>query len=99
MTPNILHLKIMFYIEKTVSKKIWRSKKSFPSNVKPLSDRPPPISVAEKTSKSAKILPIGFLAKNRKSFIMLRKRFFRNFRKKNVPMGILTKFSKNLPVV
>ena len=31
MTPNILHLKIMFYIEKTVSKKFWRSKKVFPA--------------------------------------------------------------------
>ena len=80
MTPNILHLKIMFYIEKTVSKNFWRSKKSFPSNMEPLSDRPP-LSVAEKTSKSAKILPIGFLEKNRKSSVLLRKRFFRNFRK------------------
>ena len=35
MTPNILHLKSMFYIEKTVSKKFWRSKKSFPSNMEP----------------------------------------------------------------
>ena len=31
MTPNILHLKSMFYIEKTVSKKFWRSKKVFPA--------------------------------------------------------------------
>ena len=33
----------------------------------------PPHSVAEKTSKSVKILPIGFSTKTRKSFITLRK--------------------------
>ena len=32
MTSNIFHLKIIFYIGKMVSKKFWRSKKSFLSN-------------------------------------------------------------------
>ena len=35
MTSNIFPLKIIFYIEKMISKKIWSSKKSFPSNVEP----------------------------------------------------------------
>ena len=43
---------------------------------------PPPHSVAEKTSKSVKILPIGFSTKTRKSVITRRKWFFQNFRKK-----------------
>ena len=42
----------------------------------------PPYSVAEKTSKSVKILPIGFSTKTRKSVITRRKWFFQNFRKK-----------------
>ena len=42
----------------------------------------PPHSVAEKTSKSVKILPIGFSTKTRKSVITRRKWFFQNFRKK-----------------
>eukprot|EP00493_Phyllostaurus_siculus_P009470 UN09592 len=81
MTPNILHLKIMFYFEKTVSKNFWKSKKSFPSNIKPLSDRHP-YRVAEKTPKKCQNFTYRFFGKNRKSFIMLRKRFPRNFRKK-----------------
>ena len=55
---------------------------------------PPPLSVAEKTSKSAKILPIGFLEKNRKSSVLLRKRFFRNFRKHTYLWGFWWKFPK-----
>ena len=43
---------------------------------------PPPHSVAEKTSKSVKILSIGFSTKTRKSVITRRKWFFQNFRKK-----------------
>ena len=43
---------------------------------------PLPHSVAEKTSKSVKILPIGFSTKTRKSVITRRKWFFQNFRKK-----------------
>ena len=46
------------------------------------SDTPLPHSVAEKTSKSVKILPIGFSTKTRKSVITRRKWFFQNFRKK-----------------
>ena len=42
----------------------------------------PPHSVAEKTSISVKILPIGFSTKTRKSVITRRKWFFQNFRKK-----------------
>ena len=42
MTSNIFHLKIIFYIEKMISKKIWSSKKSFPSNVEPWLTLPPP---------------------------------------------------------
>ena len=37
MTSNIFHLKIIFYIGKMVYKKFWRSKKSFPSNMRALS--------------------------------------------------------------
>ena len=43
---------------------------------------PPPHSVAEKTSKSVKILHIVFSTKTRKSVITRRKWFFQNFRKK-----------------
>ena len=67
MTSNIFHLKTIFYIGKMVSKKFWRSKKSFLSNNRAWSNLPPPISVAEKTSKSAKILPMGTSTKTRKT--------------------------------
>ena len=76
MTPNILHLKIMFYIEKTVSKKFWRSKKSFPSNVKPWADRPPPYRVAEKTSKKCQNFTYGYFDKNSKNMIINRETVF-----------------------
>ena len=99
MTSNIFHLKIIFYIGKMVSKKFWRSKKSFLSNNRAWSTLPPPSSVAEKTSKSAKILPMGISTKTRKTRLSIVKRFLPKFSKKHVPMGILTKIFKNLPVV
>ena len=82
-----------------VSKKFWRSKKSFPSNNRALSNRPPPLSVAGKTKKSAKILPMGTSTKTRKTRLSIVKRFLPKFSKKHVPMGSLTKIFKNLPVI
>ena len=82
-----------------ISKKIWSSKKSFPSNVEPLLTLPPPHSVAEKSSKSAKILPMGTLTKTRKTRLSIAKRQNGKTSEKNVPMGISTKIFKNLPVV
>ena len=99
MTSNIFHLKIIFYIEKMISKKIWSSKKTFPSNVKPLADLPPPHSVAENTSKSAKILPMGTSTKTRKTWLSIAKRQNGKFSEKNVPIGISTKIFKNSPII
>ena len=56
MTSNIFHLKIIFYIEKMISKKIWSSKKSFPSNVEPWSTLPPtPIVLLRNRQKVPKL--------------------------------------------
>ena len=55
MTSNIFHLKIIFYIEKIISKKIWSSKKSFPSNVEPLLTLPPPIVLLRNRQKVPKL--------------------------------------------
>ena len=57
---------------------------------------PPSLSVAGKTSKSAKILPMGISTKTRKTRLSIVKRFLPKFSKKHVPMGILTKIFKNL---
>ena len=100
MTSNIFHLKVIFYIGKMVSKNFWLSKKSFPSNNTALSNRPPPSpSVAGKTSKSAKILPMGTSTKTRKTRLSIVKRFLPKFSKKHVHMGIVTKMFKHLPGV
>ena len=94
MTSNIFHLKIIFYIGKMVSKKFWRSKKVFPATWERC-QVDPPYCVAEKTSKSAKILPMGILSKTRKTRLSIVKQFLPKFSKKHVPMGILTKISKS----
>ena len=99
MTPNILHLKIMFYIEKTVSKKFWRSKKSFPSNMEPLSDRPPLPQCCWENVKKCQNFTYRFFGKKSKILSVAEKTFFSKFSKTHVPMGILMKISKNLPVV
>ena len=75
MTPNILHLKIMFYIEKTVSKKFWRSKKSFPSNNRALSNRPPPQCCWENVKKCQNFT-YGYFDKNSKNTIINRETVF-----------------------
>ena len=78
MTSNIFHLKIIFYIGKMVSKNFWRTKKSFPSNMRAWSSWPP-YRVAEKTSKSAKMLHMGILSKTRKTRLSIVKRFLPKF--------------------
>ena len=98
MTSNIFHLKIIFYIEKMISKKIWSSKILFPA----VSSRGriyPPHSVAENTSKSAKILPMGTSTKTRKTWLSIAKRQNGKFSEKNVPIGISTKIFKNSPII
>ena len=77
-----------------ISKKIWSSKKYFPSNVEPWLTLPPP-SVAEKSSKSAKIIPMGTLTKTRKTRLSITKRQNGKTSEKNVPMGSSTKIFKN----
>ena len=76
MTPNILHLKIMFYIEKTVSKKFWRSRKSFPSNVKPLWNRHS-LSWCWENVKKCQNFTYGYFDKNSKNMIINRETVFR----------------------
>ena len=98
MTSNIFHLKIIFYIGKMVSKTFWRSKKNFPATWE-REQIDPPYRVAEKTSKSAKILHMGILSKTRKTRLSIVKQFLPKFSKKHVHVGILTKIFKNLPVV
>ena len=56
----------------------------------------PPHSVAEKSSKSAKIIPMGTLTKTRKTRLSIAKRQNGKTSEKNVPMGISTKIFKNL---
>ena len=53
-------------------------------------------SVAEKWSKSAKILPMGTSTKTRKTWLSIAKRQNGKTSGKNVPMGISTKIFKNL---
>ena len=77
-----------------VSKKFWRSKKSFLSNNRAWSNLPPPISVAEKTSKSAKILPMGTSTKTRKHDYQSQNVKMENFPKKTYLSGFRQKFSK-----
>ena len=58
---------------------------------------PPPLhSVAENTSKSAKIIPMGTLTKTRKTRLSIAKRQNGKTSGKNVPMGISTKIFKHL---
>ena len=54
-----------------------------------------PHSVAEETSKSDTILPIGFLTKTRKSGITLKKHFFFEFSKETFIWGFWRKFPTN----
>ena len=96
MTPNILHLKIMFYIEKTVSKKFWRSKKSFLSNNRALSTLPPPPVLLRKRKKVPKFYLWVLRRKLEKHDYQSQNVKMENFPKKNVPMGISTKIFKNL---
>ena len=74
-------------------------KKKFSQQHESVSRSTPPYRVAEKTSKSAKILSMGILTKTRKIRLSIVKRFLPKFSKKHVPIGILTKIFKNLPVV
>ena len=55
---------------------------------------PTPHSVAEKSSKSAKIIPMGTLTKTRKTRLSIAKRQNGKTSEKNVPMGISTKIFK-----
>ena len=79
----------------------WRVEISLFSIIFPIvqTQTPHPLSVAGKTSKSAKILPMGISTKTRKTRLSIMKRFLPKFSKKHVPMGILTKIFKMLPVI
>ena len=84
MTSNIFHLKIIFYIEKMISKKIWSSKKTFPSNVKPLADfPPPPTQCCWEHVKKCQNFTYGYFDENSKNMIINRKTSkWKIFRKK-----------------
>ena len=75
MTSNIFHLKIIFYIGKMVSKKFWRSKKSFPSNMRALSSWPP-LSCCWENVKKCQNFTYGYFVKNSKNTIINRETVF-----------------------
>ena len=81
-----------------VSKKIWRSKKSFPRNMRAWADRPP-LSCCWENVKKCQNITYGYFVKNSKTRLSIVKQFLPKFSKKHVPMGILTKIFKNLPVI
>ena len=76
MTSNIFHLKIIFYIGKMVSKKFWRSKKSFPSNMRAWSSWPPPLSCCWENVKKCQNFTYGYFVKNSKNTIINRETVF-----------------------
>eukprot|EP00493_Phyllostaurus_siculus_P020185 UN20510 len=78
MTLNILHLKFIFYIEKTVSKKCWRSKKVF-QQCQAVSRSTHHIVLLRKHQKVPKLSVYRF--------------FSQKVSKSHVPMGILIKMS------
>ena len=87
--------KNLFILGKWYPRKFGRQKNLFPA----MSSRGqlyPPHSVAEKSSKSAKIIPMGTLTKTRKTRLSIAKRQNGKTSEKNVPMGISTKIFKNL---
>ena len=71
-------------------------KKIFSQQCRAVVNFTPPHSVAEKSSKSAKIIPMGTLTKTRKTRLSIAKRQNGKTSEKNVPMGISTKMFKNL---
>ena len=95
MTSNIFHLKIIFYIGKMVSKKFWRSKKSFLSNNRAWSTLPPPPPVLlRKRQKVPKFYLWVFRQKLEKHDYQSWNVFYQNFRKNTYLWGFWRKFSK-----
>ena len=94
MTSNIFHLKIIFYIEKMISKKIWSSKKSFLSNVKPLADRPPPTVLLRTRQKVPKFYLWVLRRKLEKHDYQSQNVKMEKLRKKMYLWGFRQKFSK-----
>ena len=76
MTSNIFHLKIIFYIGKMVSKKFWRSKESFLSNNRALSNLPPPLQCCWENVKKCQNFTYGNFDKNSKNTIINRETVF-----------------------
>ena len=94
MTSNIFHLKIIFYIEKIISKKIWSSKKSFPSNVEPLLTLPPPIVLLRNRQKVPKLYLWVLWRKLEKHDYQSQNVKMEKLRKKTYLWGFRQKFSK-----
>ena len=76
MTSNIFHLKIIFYIGKMVSKKFWRSKKSFLSNNRAWSTLPPLPQCCWENVKKCQNFTYGYFDKNSKNTIINRETVF-----------------------
>ena len=68
---------------KNVFQKFFDVEKMFSQQGEGVGNFIPPYSVAEKTSKSVKILPMGILTKTRKTRLSIVKRFLPKFSKKN----------------
>ena len=94
MTSNIFHLKIIFYIEKMISKKIWSSKKSFPSNVKPWLDLPPHTVLLRTRQKVPKFYLWVLRRKLEKHDYQSQNVKMEKLRKKMYLWGFRQKFSK-----
>ena len=88
MTSNIFHLKIIFYIGKMVSKKFWRSKKSFPSNMRAWADRPP-LSCCWENVKKCQNFTYWYFVKNSKNTIINRETIFNKIFEKTLTYGDL----------
>ena len=94
MNSNIFHLKIIFYIGKMVSKKFWRSKKSFPSNNRAWSNPPPPPVLLRKRQKVPKFYLWVLRRKLEKHDYQSQNVKMENFPKKTYLSGFRQKFSK-----
>ena len=93
MTSNIFHLKIIFYIGKMVSKKIWRSKKVFPATWEREQIDPPPIVLLRKRQKVPKFYIWVFWQKLEKHDYQSWNSFYQNFRKNTYLSGFWRNFS------
>ena len=81
MTSNIFHWKTISYIGKMVSKTFWRSKKSFPSNMRAWSSWPP-LSCCWENVKKYQNFTYVYFVKNSKNTIINRETIFTKICKK-----------------